>query len=181
MYNCTVYDAFTGISPFEKLGIIKFLESHSELSKDIIQQSIDYAVKDCPSFGGYILSVNLEKEPIAVAVINKTGIPKLPSKNILVHFFIEPDWQNSEFVKFFFGKLVELTSGDLSVQIQRNSPYFNLLSELGFLSQTIEMTYSAVAAQKIASKKEIITPKVNTEPKKQKPGKRKRAKLRVAV
>lgn len=179
MYNCTVYDAFTGISPFEKLGVIKFLESHSTTSKDIFQQSIDYAVKDCPSFGGYILSVNLEKEPIAVAVINKTGIPKLPSQNILVHFFIEPDWQSSEFVKFFFGKLIELTNGNLSLQIERSSPYYNLLSELGFLSQTVEMTYSAVAAQKMTEKKETTKPKTAT--KNGKSRKRKRTKLRVAV
>ena len=180
MYDCTVYDAFTGISPFEKLGVIKFLESYSETPKEIIQQSVDYAVKDCPSFGGYILSVNLEKDPIAVAVINKTGIPGLPSKNILVQFCIERDWRNAEFFEFFFGKLLELTNQELSIQIERENPYFNLLTQVGFVPQSIEMTYSEVAAQRMTPKKEVIKAEVAPIQRK-KSKKRKRAKLRVAV
>ena len=177
MYNCTIFDAFTGISPFEKLGVIKFLESNSKHPKEVIQQSVDYAVKDCPSFGGYILSVNFEKEPIAVAVINKSGIPGYLSKNILVQFHIEKEWQNIEFVQYFFGKLIDLTNKDLSVQLEADNPNIPLLQRIGFVPQALEFRYSASAAE--AGKAMEAIP--SSAPDYSKKKKKKKSKLRVAV
>ncbi len=178
MYNCTIFDAFTGISPFEKLGVIKFLESTSDHSKEVIQQSVDYAVKDCPSFGGYIFSVNFEKEPIAVAVINKSGIPGFQSKNILVQFNIEESWQTIEFTKYFFGKLIALTNKDLSLQLNADNPNIPLLQEIGFVPKALEFRYSAAAAGK-AIEAIPSTPIPASSSKKK--GKKKKSKLRVAV
>jgi len=175
MYNCTIFDAFTGISPFEKLGVIKFLESNSNISKEIIQQSVDYAVKDCPSFGGYIYSVNFDKEPIAVGVINKSGIPGFQSKNILVQFSIAENWQTVEFTKYFFGKLIALTNKDLSLQLDADNPTIPLLQEIGFVPKALEFRFSAAAAEAGKSLEAIPQHSKTSKKKKKKP------KLRVAV
>jgi len=175
MYNCTIFDAFTGISPFEKLGVIKFLESTSNHPKEILQQSVDYAVKDCPSFGGYIFSVNFEKEPIAVAVINKSGIPGFQSKNILVQFSIAEAWQTIEFTKYFFGKLIDLTNKDLSLQLNADNPNIPILQEIGFVPKALEFRYSTAAAEAGKSLEAIPNQSKPSKKKKKKP------KLRVAV
>jgi len=181
MYNCTIYDAFTGISPFEKLGVIKFLESTSDHSKEVIQQSVDYAVKDCPSFGGYIFSVNFEKEPIAVAVINKSGIPGFQSKNILVQFSIAESWQTIEFTKYFFGKLISLTNKDLSLQLLADNPNIPLLQEIGFVPQALEFRYSAAAAEAGKTIEAIPDTTIAASKSKRKKKKKAKSKLRVAV
>ncbi len=180
MYNCTIYDAFTGISPFEKLGVIKFLELTSNHSKEVIQQSVDYAVKDCPSFGGYIFSVNFEKEPIAVAVINKSGIPGFQSKNILVQFNIEESWQTIEFIKYFFGKLIALTNKDLSLQLNADNPNIPLLQEIGFVPKALEFRYSATKAEADKAIEAIPSTPIPASSLKKK-RKKKKSKLRVAV
>ena len=177
MYNCTIFDAFTGISPFEKLGVIKFLEATSNHSKEIVQQSVDYAVKDCPSFGGYIFSINFDKEPIAVAVINKSGIPGFQSKNILVQFSIAENWKTIEFTKYFFGKLIELTNKDISLQLNSDNPNIPILQEIGFVPKALEFRYSAAAAE-AGKSLEAIPPVSNTSKKKKK---KRKSKLRVAV
>ena len=141
MFTYTVFDAFTGISPFEKLGVIKFLESSSNQSKEQLQQSVDYAVKDCPSFGGYILSANNEKEPIGVAVINKTGIPSAGCKNLLVQFSIAPEFQTADFIIHFFKRIVELTNKDISLQLNASDPNIHLLESIGFKAHKVEYRF----------------------------------------
>jgi len=141
MFTYTVFDAFTGISPFEKLGVIKFLESGSNQSKERLQESVDYAVKDCPSFGGYILSVNHEKEPIGVAVINKTGIPSAGCKNLLVQFSIAPEFQTADFITHFFKRIVELTNKDISLQLNASDPNIHLLESIGFKAHKVEFRF----------------------------------------
>lgn len=174
MFTYTVFDAFTGISPFEKLGVIKFLESSSNQSKEQLQQSVDYAVKDCPSFGGYILSVNSEKKPIGVAVINKTGIPSAGCKNLLVQFSIDPEFQTAEFITHFFKRIVDLTNKDISLQLNASDPNIHLLESIGFKAHKVEFRFEEQVMDleaKVAPKKKIS----------RKARKRKNSKLRVAV
>lgn len=177
MFKYTVFDAFTGISPFEKLGIIKFLESNSNQSKAELHQSVDYAVKDCPSFGGYILSVNNEKEPIGVAVINKTGIPSAACKNLLVQFAIAKPFQTTEFISDFFKRLIELTNKDLSLQLDASDPNAQLLESIGFRARKVEYRFE----ESIVIENEKPKTKSGLERLSRKERKKKNNKLRVAV
>lgn len=174
MFTYTVFDAFTGISPFEKLGVIKFLESSSNQSKEMLQQSVDYAVKDCPSFGGYILSVNSEKKPIGVAVINKTGIPSAGCKNLLVQFSIAPEFQTTEFITHFFKRIVDLTNRDISLQLNASDPNIHLLESIGFKAHKIEFRFE----EQVMDLEE--TPVVEKKASR-KERRKKKAKLRIAV
>ena len=173
MSNYTVFDAFTGISPFEKLGVIKFLESHSNLPSDLIQHSVDYAIKDCPSFGGYILAVFEDRLPLAVAVINKTGISSHQCNNQLVQFAIDDEFRTQEFTSTFFEKLVELTNGEISIQLNEDDVNVELIRQAGFMPHKVEYRFCAKAHQ---SQKSLHT----TATKKRKKKNRK-SKLRVAV
>ncbi len=171
MSNYTVFDAFTGISPFEKLGVIKFLESHSNLPSELIQHSVDYAIKDCPSFGGYILAVFEERMPLAIAVINKTGISSHQCKNQLVQFAIDEGSRNQEFTSTFFEKLVELTGGEISIQLSEDDLNIELIRQAGFMPHKVEYRFCAKAHQ---SQKSLHTTKKRKK-------KNKKSKLRVAV
>ncbi len=118
MIKYSVLDAFTGVSAFEKLGIVNFLISRTSQDPTNIKHAVDYAVKDRPSFGGFILSATLENDPVAVAIINRTGIKAgNAAKNMLVTFAVIEEMAKDEILIPFFEKLIEFCNGDLSVNL----------------------------------------------------------------
>lgn len=140
--NYTLFDAFTGISPFEKFGIIQFLEKNTGAAKANIQHAVDYAIKDCPSFGGFVLSVSENDTPVAVAVVNKTGMGGYQSKNLLAYFAVAPTWQHPDILKSFFLRLLEVANGDLSFNLSFDDPIVPILEEMGFAIHAVEMRFT---------------------------------------
>ncbi|MCB0663828.1 MAG: hypothetical protein KDC24_13865 [Saprospiraceae bacterium] len=142
MGNYTVFDAFTGISPFEKLGVIKFLEQHIGVSKAKIQMAVEYAIKDCPSFGGLILVVTQAEEPVAVAIIHKAGANGHQAKHTLAYYAISEKFQTEEFVSDFFDKLINLSNGDLAMHLDANDPVLGVFQKMGFQQHRVEYRFN---------------------------------------
>jgi hypothetical protein len=150
MGNYTVFDAFTGISPFEKLGVIKFLEYHLGVSKAKIEMAVEYAIKDCPSFGGLILVVSRAEEPVAVAIIHKSGANGHQAKHTLAYYAISERFQTEEFVSDFFDKLINLSNGDLAIHIDANDPVSGIFQKLGFKQHRVEYRFSSSQKLRLA-------------------------------
>ncbi|MEZ5058087.1 MAG: hypothetical protein R2879_13715 [Saprospiraceae bacterium] len=141
MGNYTVFDAFTGISPFEKLGVIKFLEQHLGVPKSKIQMAVEYAIKDCPSFGGLILVVTQAAEPVAVAIIHKSGHNGHQASHTLAYYAISEKFQTEEFIADFFDKLINLSNGDLAMHLSDDHQVASKLEALGFRQTRVEYRF----------------------------------------
>jgi len=78
MAKVTLYDAFTNVSTIQKSRIVAFLNKHLDDGKTEqtdIECALDYAVKDVPSFGGFIVKVEDDAgEIIGSTIVTKTGM-----------------------------------------------------------------------------------------------------------
>jgi len=72
MYQQKLYDAYTGISYAQKNAIVQFLKNNLEsswLEEAAILKAVEYATKEIPSFGGFILTAESDEEIVAALVV----------------------------------------------------------------------------------------------------------------
>jgi len=120
MITPIIYDAFTGIGVSKKKAIIGFLSQYSEatwLDKNAINQAVDYAIKEIPSFGGFIVTAEENHQIIAALIVNKTGMQGYMPQNIAVLNAVLPAYENSPIVKEIKAKAMMLTRGDIAMVV----------------------------------------------------------------
>ena len=118
MITPTVYDAFTGIGFSKKKAIIGFLSQYSEatwMDTTAIQQAVDYAIKETPSFGGFIVTAELDQQILAALIVNKTGMQCYMPEHIAVLKAILPNYKNSTIIKDLTNRAIGLTKGDIAM------------------------------------------------------------------
>lgn len=143
MIEQTLHDAFTQISSCEKSILIKFLHDHlpdKNVRKEHISKAIDYAVKECPSFGGYIMTIRKGHEILAATIVNATGMEGFYAKNILVYFAAVKQYRNSVGVQLL-RKTIKHAKGDIAIQLPSNHPSRGLYETLGFKADKVELKY----------------------------------------
>jgi len=87
MFHQNHYDAYTGISFSKKNAIVQFLHKHLESSwvkETAILKAVEYATKEIPSFGGFVLTAEENEEIVAALIVNKTGLSGLMPEYIAV-------------------------------------------------------------------------------------------------
>jgi phosphosulfolactate synthase (CoM biosynthesis protein A) len=141
MSQTTVYNSFTGMSPGEKGSLVAFICSHTPNTnkKDVIE-ALDYALKEKPSFGGFILAMKKDHAFIASIVVNNTGMQGYKPGNIFVYVTIHEDYQNDEQVlKEIMCKALDMSNGDVALNIDPKSPVIQFYQKLGFTQRTLEL------------------------------------------
>lgn len=143
MAKVTLYDAFTGVSSSEKSRIINFLNNHSDDGKTQaadIECALDYAVKEVPSFGGFIINVEDDAgRIIGSTIVNKTGMKGFSSEHLLSFLAVHREHRHNGVFGKMMKKTLEKTAGDVALHITDAHPNFKNFEEMGFEARCVEM------------------------------------------
>jgi len=154
MFKQTLYDGFSKMSPYERHRLIKFLSCNQGdyvIEKNDISSAIEYAMKDRPSFGGYVVTIEEEDQIVGATVVNKTGMAGYGPENILVYFATELDSKNYEMSRKLLEKTIKIAKGDIAFLVTPDNPWKSIFRRLGFESKLMEMKFSKPKSDRKAS------------------------------
>ena len=137
MYNVTNKPSFS-----EKQEIVDFLHKHLEQfgdSKPDITKSIDYALKEMISFGGFVLVGFKDSEMLGAVVVNQTGMGGYIPENILVYIATHKDHRGKGLGKQLMKEAIDTASGDIALHVEPDNPARFLYEKLGFSHKYSEM------------------------------------------
>ena len=129
----------------EKENIIDFLfESLQEYGdpKSDIEKAIKYALKETPSFGGFVLVSYLDNIIVGAVVINQTGMKDYIPENILVYIAIHQNYRGKGLGKKMVKRAIEIADGNIALHVEPDNPAKKLYEKLGFSSKYLEMRFN---------------------------------------
>ncbi len=133
MFQQNLYDAFTGISFSKKNAIVQFLQRNLEASwveETAILKAVEYATKEIPSFGGFVLTAENDQEIVAALIVNKTGLSGLMPEYVAVLQATKPITKVKVIARKLIEKAVTLAQGDIANLITDFGPKELLLENL---------------------------------------------------
>ncbi|MGV6861158.1 MAG: GNAT family N-acetyltransferase [Putridiphycobacter sp.] len=142
MVETKVYNAVNKPSLKEKKNIVNFLfENLQEYGdpKSDIKKAIDFALKEIPSFGGFILTAISKGEFVGAVVINQTGMKDYIPENILVYIATHKKQRGKGLGKLLMKKAIELANGDIALHVEPDNPAKHLYEKVGFTNKYLEM------------------------------------------
>lgn len=117
MFHQNLYDAYTGISFSKKNAIVQFLQKHLESSwvkEAAILKAVEYATKEIPSFGGFVLTAEENQEIVAALIVNKTGLSGLMPEYIAVLQATKSIAKGKVIARKLEEKAITLAQGDIA-------------------------------------------------------------------
>lgn len=126
----------------EKKEFVDFLYEHLENYRDpkaYIEKAINYAIKEIPSFGGFVLISYLNGNISGIVVVNQTGMRDYIPENILVYIATHKDHRGKGIGKQLVKKTIELAEGSMALHVEPNNPAKFLYEKFGFTSKYLEM------------------------------------------
>lgn len=143
MLKFKIYNQDTNMSTLKKRNVTDFLYKHLGQYRDEksgIEKAIEYAIKETPSFGGFVLEGYDENENVVgIVVLNKTGMSKYIPKNILVYIAVDSSQRGKGYGKDLLNKVIDLTDGDISLHVEKDNPARFLYEKAGFTNPYLEM------------------------------------------
>ena len=133
MFQQNLYDAYTGISFSKKNAIVRFLQKHLEASwveETAILKAVEYATKEIPSFGGFVLTAEKNEEIVAALIVNKTGLSGIMPEYVAVLKAIKPIAKVKVIARKLEEKAITLSQGDIANLITDFGPRELLLEDL---------------------------------------------------
>jgi [ribosomal protein S18]-alanine N-acetyltransferase len=128
----------------EKEKIISFLfdnlQDYGDPKPDI-EKAVDYALMLGKSFGGVVLTANLNEKIVGAVVLNKTGMKDYIPENILVYIATDKNERGKGIGKMLMEKTLNLSEGSVALHVEPDNPARKLYEKLGFNSKYIEMRY----------------------------------------
>lgn len=126
----------------QRQKIIKFLyknlEEYGDPEPDI-EKSIDYALNESPSFGGFIITAKTDDKIVGGVVVNKTGMKDYIPENILVYISTHKNYRGKGIGKNLMQMAIDNTDGNIALHVEPDNPAKYLYKKLGFTSKYIEM------------------------------------------
>jgi ribosomal-protein-alanine N-acetyltransferase len=145
MLKFKIYNSNTKMSTLDKLNAVEFLYKHLEQygdQKPDIEKSVQYALQETPSFGGFILEgYNDDNNVIGIVVINRTGMGGYIPENILVYIAVDNSERGKGYGKELMNKAIELSEGDVALHVEKDNPARFLYEKVGFTNPYLEMRY----------------------------------------
>jgi [ribosomal protein S18]-alanine N-acetyltransferase len=144
MYTFKMYDESNKPTKAEKQRIVDFLSDHLDQygdEKQHILKSLDYAVKDIDSFGGFALEMSEGEKLTGAVIINHTGMSGYIPDSILVYIATHRDYRGKGLGKLMMMKVLENTTGDVKLHVEPDNPARFLYEKYGFSSKYLEMRY----------------------------------------
>ncbi len=161
---------FQLFTPFDRASlpevqqIIDFLSTHLEEygdAREDIHKAIQYAQKERPSHGGFILVGRENGAIVGVVVINKTGMEGYIPENILVYIAVDRQQRGKGYGRRMMEKAISLTDGDIALHVEADNPALFLYEKIGFENKYLEMRLSRKKTPK--NKKSSQSYKVTNE------------------
>jgi hypothetical protein len=143
-FETTLYDAFTGMNPAEKSAVINFLCTYTaHASKPGVREAVEYAIKNKPSFGGFVLTAHTGRQLIAAVVVNRTGMEGYNPNNLFVYVTFHEDYcQDEPTMLQVLKKAIDLTDGDIALHVEPSNPILKLYKKMGFEAPYLELRFN---------------------------------------
>lgn len=144
MIKTKIFNAVNKPDSSEKKALTDFLFTHLQEYGDPrseIEKAIDYAMKEVPSFGGFILAAYLDDELSGVVVVNETGMKDYIPENILVYIATHKKHRGKGIGKLLMKETIDLAKGSIALHVEPENPARHLYEKFGFTSKYIEMRY----------------------------------------
>jgi ribosomal protein S18 acetylase RimI-like enzyme len=129
----------------EKENIIQFLfenlQEYGDPASDI-EKAINYALKETPSFGGFVMVSYLADLIVGAVVINQTGMKDYIPENILVYIAIHQQHRGKGIGKKLVQQAIETADGNIALHVEPDNPAKQLYEKLGFNSKYLEMRFN---------------------------------------
>ncbi len=128
----------------EKEQIVNFLFHHLENfgdAKQDIEKAVNFALKEGPSFGGFVLQSFENEDTACVLVVNKTGMKGYIPENILVYIATHHDMRGKGIGKEMMLKALETAEGNVALHVEPDNPARYLYEKIGFTNKYLEMRY----------------------------------------
>lgn len=128
----------------EKENLLDFLfdnlQEYGDPKSDI-EKAMSYALKETPSFGGFIVVSYLEDEISGVVVVNQTGMKDYIPENILVYIATHKNHRGKGIGKELMQKTIDIAEGSIALHVEPENPARFLYEKVGFNSKYVEMRY----------------------------------------
>ncbi|MBU3928543.1 MAG: GNAT family N-acetyltransferase [Bacteroidetes bacterium] len=142
MFQTKMFNPVNKPGTIEKKEIIDFLyqnlENYGDPKADI-EKCIEYAMKETPSFGGFVL-VSYDGPTITgVVVVNQTGMKDYIPENILVYIATHQEMRGQGIGKKLMRDTIQMANGNIALHVEPDNPARFLYEKVGFTSKYIEM------------------------------------------
>ncbi len=142
-----MYNAFSGANALENIALLNFFRVHTpDTEYRAIQEALDYALKNKPSFGGFVLTYTVNNRIVAGVVVNKTGMQGFKSENLLVLAALHEDFKaQTTLLEDLINKAVDYADGDIAIYAKPNHPALMMAKRMGFKDQYVELKFQKAA------------------------------------
>ena len=133
MFQQNLYDAFTGISFSKKSAIVQFLRenlSSKWVEESAILKAVEYATKEIPSFGGFVLTAEENGEILATLIVNKTALSGLMPEYVAVLQATKSITKGKLIARKLEEKAITLSQGDIANLITDFGPKELMLEDM---------------------------------------------------
>ena len=142
MFQTKMFNPVNKPGTIEKKEMIDFLyhnlENYGDPKADI-EKCIEYALKETPSFGGFVL-VSYDGPTITgVVVVNQTGMKDYIPENILVYIATHQEMRGQGIGKKLMRDTIQMANGNIALHVEPDNPARFLYEKVGFTSKYIEM------------------------------------------
>ncbi len=144
MVNHSVYTPYTRITHLEKARIVRFIREnagHDRYTAEEITEAVECAVKERPSFGGFILTAIRDGEMLGVVVVSHTGTENVMPRHRLTLLAIDQRYRQNGVAHGLIEKAVEQSGGDLALQLPAEDEQAGFFEKMGFQKRFVEMRF----------------------------------------
>jgi ribosomal protein S18 acetylase RimI-like enzyme len=144
MVQTKFYDERTRPGKEEKKEIIEFLFRHLEQygdKKEDIEKAVDFALKESPSFGGFVLVGSQGNDIAGVVVVNQTGMKGYIPENILVYIATHNELRGKGIGRQLMQEAMDHAEGSVALHVEPDNPAKILYEKLGFTNKYLEMRF----------------------------------------
>ena len=142
MTKTITYSNSNKLSENRKNEIIDFLFEHLGNYGDPrpdIEKAVKYALKETPSFGGFMIVAFLNGKIAGAAVVNQTGMKDYIPENILVYIATDSALRGKGIGTKLLQKVIDTAEGNIALHIDPDYPARSLYERMGFEAKYIEM------------------------------------------
>ena len=142
MIQTTVFNPTIKPNLKEKENLIDFLFNNLQEygdPKSDIEKAVNYALKETPSFGGFIVVSFLENKISGVVVVNQTGMKDYIPENILVYIATHKNHRGKGIGKMLMKKTIDIAEGSIALHVEPDNPARFLYEKVGFTNPYLEM------------------------------------------
>lgn len=136
------FTPFASMTYSEMTEVGRFLESHLDEyldSYDNIIKAIQSAIKQRPSFGGFVITAREDQELIGAIIINNTGMEGYAPQNLIVYLAVHQNYRRRGIGQQLLQQAIETSKGDIAIHLKPKQKSLSLYKKLGFETAALEL------------------------------------------